>query len=151
MLYSPGSRKKSLGKNNDMKSLRIGLITAALTLIGIACAGPARETTNRSQPTLAASPVATATPDAMAAARANFEKHCAVCHGEKGEGGIVKIDNATLKVPSLTKGHALTHKDEQLAKQIANGHEEMPAFKDKLTQAEIYGLVNFIRKELQGK
>jgi mono/diheme cytochrome c family protein len=130
-----------------MRCLRTGLITLALTLIGIACARRATETTNRSQPTVAPSPTATVL--VFASPRANFEKHCVACHGQDGAGGTITVDNKTLNVPSLTKGHALTHKDEEFAKQITNGKDEMPAFKDKLSPTEIFGLVNFIRKELQ--
>ena len=133
-----------------MKCLRRGLITFALTLMGIACAGPATETTNKSQPA-AAPPAAPATPLVFASPRTNYERHCVACHGQAGEGGSVTVDNKTLNVPSLTKGHALTHNDERLTKQIANGDDDMPAFKDKLSSTEIFGLVNFIRKELQGK
>ena len=132
-----------------MRCLRTGLITLALTLIGIACARQATETTNRSLPSAAPSPAVT--PLVFASPRTNFERHCIACHGPAGEGGTVTVDNKTLNVPSLTKGHALTHKDEQLSKQIANGDDDMPAFKDKLSPTEIFALVNFIRKELQRK
>ncbi|HYJ89259.1 MAG TPA: cytochrome c [Pyrinomonadaceae bacterium] len=132
-----------------MKSMRTGLITLALMLFGIACAGPATDTTNKSLPTAAPSPAASVTPLVFASPRTNFEKHCVACHGQDGEGGTITVDNKTLNVPSLTKGHALTHKDEELAKQITNGKDEMPAFKDKLSPTEIFALVNFIRKELQ--
>ncbi len=132
-----------------LKVSKIGLLTFAFALMGIACAGPATDTTNKSQP--AAPPAPPVTPLVFASPRTNFERHCVACHGPAGEGGTVTVDNKTLNVPSLTKGHALTHNDEQLTKQIANGHEDMPAFKDKLSPTEIFGLVNFIRKELQGK
>lgn len=83
-------------------------------------------------------------------AQVNFAKHCASCHGE-GEAGVVQVNNKSLRVPSLRKGHALHHTDEQLAKQIAEGDDEMPAFKDKLTADEITELVRYIRTEFQGK
>ncbi|MEK6280910.1 MAG: cytochrome c [Acidobacteriota bacterium] len=134
-----------------MKSLKVGLFTFAGALFAIACASPAPETTNRAQAPVAASPVASANPDSLATARANFEKHCTGCHGDRGEAGLVKIGDKRLKVPALTKGPALTHTDEQLARQITNGDDEMPAFKDKLTAEEINLLVNYIRKEFQGK
>jgi mono/diheme cytochrome c family protein len=134
-----------------MKSFKTGLVTFALTLFGIACARPAGETTNRSLPTAASSPAASVTPLVFASPRTNFERHCVACHGQDGEGGTITVDNKTLNVPSLTKGHALTHNDEQLTKQIANGNDDMPAFKDKLSPTEIFALVNFIRKEFQGK
>lgn len=132
-----------------MKSFETGLITIALTLFVVACARPATDTTNKSLPT--AAPSAPATPLVFASPRTNFEKHCVACHGQDGEGGTITVDNKTLNIPSLTKGHALTHNDEQLSKQIANGDDAMPAFKDKLSPTEIFALVNFIRKELQRK
>lgn len=134
-----------------MNSLRIRLAAVALAVIGTACARPAAPTTNSSRPTVAATPAATATVLVFATPRANFETHCVACHGQDGEGGAITIDNKTLNVPSLTKGHALTHRDEELAKQISQGDDDMPAFKDKLSPTEIFALVNFIRKELQRK
>ena len=83
--------------------------------------------------------------------QSNFAKHCASCHGENGEAAVVKVNEKTLRVPSLRKGHALDHTDEQLAQQIAEGDDEMPAFKDKLSADEINELVRYIRKEFQGK
>jgi len=130
-----------------MKSIKTGLVTIALTLFGLACARPATDTTNKRLPTAAPSPVVT--PLVFESPRTNFERHCVACHGQDGEGGTITIDNKTLNIPSLTKGHALTHNDEQLAKQIANGDDAMQAFKDKLSSTEIFALVNFIRKELQ--
>src|SRR6266511_528068 len=47
-------------------------------------------------------PAATSTPDAFAASRAGYMKNCKECHGEKGDGGPVKLEDGTkLKVPSL--------------------------------------------------
>jgi cytochrome c6 len=134
-----------------MKSARLGLVILSITFFAIACNQTGNEPTNRNQPAVAASPIATATPDELATARANFQKHCSTCHGERAEGGIVKVEKKRLKVPSLREGHALHHPDEKFVKQITNGDEEMPAFKDKLTAQEIQDLVHFIRKEFQGK
>ena len=61
------------------------------------------------------------------------------------------MDGKRFKVPSLREGHALDHSDEKFVVQITEGDEEMPAFKDKLTPAEINDLVRFVRKEFQGK
>ena len=54
-------------------------------------------------------------------------------------------------MPSLKAEHAIKHTDDQITKMITNGEEAMPAFKDKLTPAEIADLVKFVRKEFQGK
>jgi mono/diheme cytochrome c family protein len=127
-----------------------GSITLVFTLLAFACSRSVTETTN-SKPVVVPSPAASATVHILNTPRGNFEKHCVACHGVGGEGGTITVDNKTLNVPSLTKGHALTHNDEQLSKKIANGENEMPAFKDKLSPTDIFALVNFIRKELQGK
>ena len=104
-------------------------------------------------PAAKATPVAkaTATPDEFAVARANYAKHCSACHGDKGEGGIVKVEDKKLKVPSLKEGHALGHPDEKFVKQITNGGDGMPKFSDKLSPEEINAMVRFVRHEFQGK
>jgi mono/diheme cytochrome c family protein len=135
-----------------MKSARICLITLAIALFAIACGNSNTVTTNQSQPA-AASPVAkaTATPDEFAAARASYAKHCSVCHGDDGKGGLVKVEDKKLKVPSLREGHALHHPDADFVKQITNGGGGMPKFKDKLSPEETSAMVRFIRHEFQGK
>jgi len=125
-----------------MKLVKVCLAMLSLVMLVVACASTGTDTTNRSQP---------GTPDVLAVAKTNYEKHCTSCHGETGDGGLVKVEEKQIKVPSLLKGHVLTDADDKLAKQIANGDDEMPAFKDKLSPAEINDLVRFIRKEFQGK
>ena len=63
----------------------------------------------------------------------------------------MKVDKKQIKVPSLKAEHALKHTDEQLTKMITNGEEDMPAFKDKMSAAEISEMVRYIRKDIQGK
>ena len=135
-----------------MKDARLALIIAASSLFVSACNKSSTVTTNQTQPGATASATApsVATPDEFASARANFKKHCAVCHGEEAKGGIVKVENVRLKVPGLREGHARTHTDEQFVKQMTNGGEGMPKFKDKLTREEINDLAHFIRHEFQG-
>ena len=134
-----------------MRLLKFAFILAT-TLLTIACGNAATEQTNSATP--AGAPAATTpatTPDELASARINFQKNCVTCHGEKAEGGLKEVDGKRFKVPSLREGHALEHKDEKFVAQINEGDEEMPAFKDKLSAAEINDLVRFIRKEFQGK
>ena len=135
-----------------MKSIKLALVCAAIALFGFACSQNTQPTTS-TRPVVAASPAAsaTATPDELAAARVTYDKHCTACHGEKAEGGLVKVDNKRLKVPSLKSEHAIKHSDEDLVKKIVTGGDGMPSFKDKLKPAEIQALVHLIRKEFQGK
>ena len=132
-----------------MKSVTVGLALIAFVMFAIACNNPDNQTSNQNQTSVTTSPGSTATPDVLATAKANFEKHCSACHGKDGTGGLVTIEDKKLKVPSLREGHALKHTDVQLAKQIMNGAEEMPPFKDKLSAAEINDLVTLIRTEFQ--
>ena len=136
-----------------MKQLALALTCIAIALVAFACTETATPT-NTSALTGAASPTApapTASVDPLATARANFTKNCEPCHGPQGVGGLVKVEDKQIKVASLKSDHAIKHTDEQLAKTITNGEEAMPAFKSKLTQAEIQDLVKFVRKEFQGK
>jgi mono/diheme cytochrome c family protein len=130
--------------------LALALLSALLMISG--CSNGANETVNNSPvATTTPAPTATATPDELAFARANYAKHCSACHGDEGKGGLVKVEGVKLKVPSLREGHALGHPDEKLVKQITNGGDGMPKFKDKLSPEEINAMVRFVRHEFQGK
>lgn len=136
-----------------MKLISLVLTCIAITLIATACTETATPT-NTSTPTAAGSPAPaapTAPTDPLAAARANYAKNCEACHGPTGEGGLVKVENKQIKVASLKAEHAIKHTDDQLAKVITGGEEEMPAFKDKLRPEEIREMVRFIRANFQGK
>ena len=135
-----------------MKLILLGLSCVAFTLVGIACTETASPT-NTSAPRTAASPAATASApvDEFAHAREIYAKNCEPCHGPNAEGGLAKVDHKQIKVPSLKAEHAMKHPDEKLIKMITNGEEEMPSFKNKLTQDEISLMVRYIRKALQGK
>jgi len=136
-----------------MKLISLALLCVAIGLVVSACTETATPTNTNTSRTAAspAAPAATATPDPLATARANYGKNCEGCHGPKGEGGLVKVDNKQIKVPSLKSEHATKHTDDQIAKMITNGEEEMPSFKDKMSQQEIAGMVKFVRTEFQGK
>jgi mono/diheme cytochrome c family protein len=123
--------------------LLLGLITS----FSAGCKQQQGSTNNGVKPT----PSAAATPDVFAAARGTFAKDCQECHGVDGKGGPVKLaDGTRLRVPSLREGHALRHPNSEFVKQITQGGDGMPAFKDKLNQQQVDEMINFIRKEFQG-
>jgi mono/diheme cytochrome c family protein len=135
-----------------MKLIVLALTCVAIFLVASACtetATPTNTNTARAGASPAASS-ATATPDPFAAAKANYTKNCEPCHSPNAEGGPVKVDNKTIKVPSLKSDHAIKHTDDQITKMITNGEEAMPPFKDKMTAAEIADMVKYVRK-VQGK
>jgi mono/diheme cytochrome c family protein len=135
-----------------MKRIALALTCSVISIVAIACtetATPTNTSTTTTRP--AASPSPTATPDELAAARVNYAANCEACHGPTGEGGLVKVENKQIKVPSLKADHAIKHTDEQITRMITNGEEAMPAFKDKLRPEEISALVKFVRRDFQGK
>lgn len=81
------------------------------------------------------------------ATRVQYAQNCAGCHGAGGEG----MKMGTVNYPSLKTGSSAAHSDAQLNNYITNGHEGMPAFKGKLSAAQISTMVRYIRQELQGK
>jgi mono/diheme cytochrome c family protein len=140
-----------------MKLLKLFIVAAALFMAACGDSTTTNQTVNTTgtQPSTTTSPkpsaTASATPaDELASARKDFSQVCAACHQEKGEGGTVKIEGKSLKVPSLKEGHALKHTDEEFAKQISKGGDGMPPFKDKLSPEQINNLVRFIRRDIQG-
>jgi mono/diheme cytochrome c family protein len=136
-----------------MKLISFALLCVAIALVVSACTETATPTNTNTARTSAspAAPAATATADPLAGARANFTKNCEPCHGPTGEGGLAKVDNKQIKVPSLKSAHAAKLTDDHIAHMITNGEEAMPAFKDKMSQQEIADMVKFVRKNFQGK
>ncbi len=128
------------------------ILLVAIALFAVGCTETPTTTNSPSPAAPAAStPAPAASADPMLAARANYAQHCVACHGPNGEGGPVKVDNKTIKVPSLRADHAIKHTDAELTKILTGGEEAMPAFKDKLTQDEITQLVSFVRTTFQKK
>lgn len=104
--------------------------------------------TSPQSPTMTGTPAGT--PDPVAEVRAIYAKDCQNCHAVDGTGGKVKLDDGkTLRVPSFREGHALKHSDTDFVRQIKEGGDGMPAFKDKLSAAQTDELIRFIRKEFQ--
>ena len=138
-----------------MKSIKLALTVSALALF-IACTSSS--TNQTANVTTQPAPAATATTptgppvpsDELAAARTTFSQVCARCHKENGEGGAFELEGVKLKVPNLREGHVVKDSDEELAEQIADGGDGMPAFKKRLSQEQIDNLVRFIRRDLQG-
>ena len=144
-----------------MKLLKLSLVALAALAFAAACnsnqtaqnantnARPPANSTNASN--AAATPAPAATPDELAAAAADYSKFCINCHKADGRGGTVEMDEGqTMKVLSLRE-HGLKDPDSHLARQIREGGDEMPAFKNKLDEQRINNLVRYIRREFHGQ
>jgi mono/diheme cytochrome c family protein len=78
-----------------------------------------------------------------------FNQNCAVCHGEQGRGNGPAAAGLSLKPPDYGNGHLDIHTDGDIFYWIQNGISQgspMPAFKDKLTDDQIWHLVNYVRR-----
>lgn len=141
-----------------MKLHKIALAAFAALPFAAACnSTPTAQNSNtgaRPAATAAATtptPAAAATPDELASAAADYSQFCIKCHKADGTGGTVELDEGEkMKVPSLRE-HGLKDPDVHLAKQIAEGGDEMPPFKKKLDQQRIDNLVRYIRREFHGR
>ena len=72
-----------------------------------------------------------------------FKSKCAVCHGADGKGQTPMGKNLHLK--DLGSEDVQKLKGEELEKIITDGKGKMPAYKSKLSEAEIDALVALIR------
>lgn len=72
-----------------------------------------------------------------------YKSKCAVCHGADGAGQTPM--GKTMKLRDLGSPEVQKQSDQELAKWIADGKGKMPAYKTKLSAADIDALVGFIR------
>jgi len=127
---------------------RQSVIVAAVLLLAIVTACKTNQIS--SSPAANGSSPVQSTPDHFAAARATYDKECKSCHGTKGTGGPVKLEDGTkLKVPSFQDDRAVRHPDSDYLKQITKGGDGMPAFEKKLTPEQMNDLIKFIREVFQ--
>lgn len=77
-----------------------------------------------------------------------FRQNCAVCHGQEANGKAMADGKP---VPSLRYGDAAKKSEEEIYNQIKEGKLPMPAFKNQLSEKEIRQMVQFVRRDLQGK
>lgn len=133
-------------------------LAAAVALAAVACNNdaartnqPANANTTAGRPAAGPSPAAaTPTPDELAAARGLYAQHCQRCHQPDGGGGVFEEQGLKpLRVPTLRAGSAGRHSDQELTHIITNGHDSMPAFKDKLTPEQVGQVLALIRRDFQ--
>lgn len=77
-----------------------------------------------------------------------FRQNCAICHGSEGNG---KQSADGTQIPSLRYGAAAQKSEDEIYQQIKEGKLPMPAFKNQLSEEEIRRMVQFVRRDLQGK
>ena len=84
---------------------------------------------------------------AGSSARLLYLRNCSACHGSSGEGN----PQDALRGSSLTGERTLKQTDEQLFDWIQKGGNNMPSFRNSLTEEEIKSLVRLIREGLEAR
>ncbi|WP_294946526.1 cytochrome c [Sulfurivirga sp.] len=84
------------------------------------------------------------TKDTLSVGRKLFGQNCASCHGPYGEGNGPAAASLNPK-PANLRAMAGQHPDGDFFWKIANGRGSMPAFKGRLTDAQIWQLVTYIQ------
>ena len=142
-----------------MNVLKISITTAVTTFFAVSCAQQANQPAANTANTTKAANASTAAPaptaaakDEMALAADLYTVNCMTCHKDSGKGGPVTVDGKKINPDDITTEKMAAKSDEKLKSYIADGFPDdgMPAFKDKLSDAEMVSLVKHIRK-LQGK
>ena len=82
-------------------------------------------------------------PVALADGAATYKAKCAMCHGADGKGQTTM--GKSMKLRDLGSPEVQKQTDKELYDWTADGKAKMPAYKDKLSEADIQALVTFMR------
>jgi mono/diheme cytochrome c family protein len=136
-----------------MKIIKISLILLALAGFFAACTQTKPTNTEvRSNTANVTTNALPATPvDELASGRKLYADNCAICHKDNGTGGKTTVDGKAIDPASLASESMKKKSDEKLARQISDGAPDdgMPAFKAKLSEAQIKDVVNYVRHGIQ--
>lgn len=142
-----------------MNFLKMSLILSAILLFVIACNQANTPNANLASNTAVVANANTtiaspsAATDELAGARKIYSEQCVNCHKENGTGGVSTIEGKRIKAPDFTSDRMKKDDEKDWIETIENGAEEdgMPAYKGKISDADIKQLVRLIRKDFQGK
>ncbi len=88
----------------------------------------------------------TSTSAVLTRARDNFQDNCLPCHGSEGKGDGPLAVSLETKPKDLTSAKIISElTDGEIFWTITKGRKPMPAFDQKLTDEERWGLVHFVR------
>jgi len=136
-----------------MKMLRVfSLVIAVLALLIFGCwintAAAADSKSDKwvSPPESAAKKNPTAsTPESIAAGQKIYLKTCAMCHGKTGDADGPAVIELNIHPAKLSDPQLLTQSEGALFWKITTGKKPMPAYGKRLSEADRWNLVNYIR------
>lgn len=141
-----------------MKLQKLAFAVFAALSFTAACNGTqtVQNTNSNARPAATAAPTTPtpapdATTDELASAAADFSQFCIKCHKADGTGGTVELDESKKIVVESLREHGLKDSDAELAKQIREGGDDMPAFGKRLDEQRIDNLVRYVRREFHGR
>ncbi|MGE5423872.1 MAG: c-type cytochrome [Syntrophothermus sp.] len=74
-----------------------------------------------------------------------FAKHCTSCHGKSGQGNGPRANTLKSTIRSFKDPGFQAQTDGAIFYQTSEGKGEMPAYKKKLAENDIWNIVNYIR------
>jgi len=136
-----------------MKMLRVFfLVIAVLALLIFGCwintaaAADSKSDEWVSPPQSAAKKNPTAsTPESIAAGQKIYLKTCAMCHGKTGDADGPAVIELNIHPAKLSDPQLLTQSEGALFWKITTGKKPMPAYGKRLSEADRWNLVNYIR------
>lgn len=136
-----------------MKMLRVFfLVIAVLALLIFGCwintAAAADSKSDKwvSPPQSAAKKNPTApTPESIAAGQKIYLKTCAMCHGKTGDADGPAVIELNIHPAKLSDPQLLTQSEGALFWKITTGKKPMPTYGKRLSEADRWNLVNYIR------
>jgi len=78
-------------------------------------------------------------------------RHCGVCHGRQGAGDGAQSGSLKTFMKDMGTAPVQGQTDGVLYYKISEGRGEMPAYKEKISEKEIWSTVNFIRSSFKPK
>jgi mono/diheme cytochrome c family protein len=85
-------------------------------------------------------------PESIADGKALYAKHCQSCHGKTGLGDGTKASELKTEPGDFSKAAFQSQSDGAIYYKIAEGRDDMPSFKKKITdQKDMWSIVNFVR------
>ncbi len=85
------------------------------------------------------------TPVVLAYGRNRYNAFCSPCHGAEGKGDGIVVQRGFVQPPDLTRPEAQAYSDARIFHVISAGQNIMPSYAGKLTEAERWAVVAYVR------